>query len=89
MNWTLFLTTFLTIFVAEMGDKTQMAAVAASAQSKGAWEVAAAVALALMCAGLLGVLAGRFLAEWINPVILKSLAGGLFILMGIFMLWKR
>jgi len=40
MDWKLFATTFITLFIAEFGDKTQLAAMAASAHSKGAWEVA-------------------------------------------------
>ncbi len=89
MNWQIFGTTFLTIFVAEMGDKTQFAAMASSAESKGAWEVLWAVIAALALAGALGFFAGKILSEFLSPQILKVASGSLFILMGLWILLKR
>ncbi len=55
MDWKPFITTFATIFLAELGDKTQFAAVAAAAKSESTWEVLLAVVLALSVAGTVGV----------------------------------
>jgi len=88
MDWKLFATTFITLFIAEFGDKTQLAAMAASAHSKGAWEVAVAVVLGLAFAGILGFIAGRILSDYLTPAVLRYGAGGLFILMGIWILFK-
>jgi putative Ca2+/H+ antiporter (TMEM165/GDT1 family) len=71
MDWKLFTATFGTIFLAELGDKTQFAAIAASAQSKTVTEILLAVVLALALAGALGVLAGKTLAQFISPEIMR------------------
>jgi putative Ca2+/H+ antiporter (TMEM165/GDT1 family) len=90
MNWGLFFSTFVTIFIAELGDKTQFAAVAASSQSdSGMSEIWLAVVLALGLAGTLGVLAGRWLAAFLNPDIMRYVSGGLFIAIGFFVLLKK
>lgn len=88
MDLKLFLSTFVTIFVAELGDKTQFAAIAASAQSKSILEVLFAVILALSLAGAIGVLAGKILANFLNPNVMRYLSGSLFILMGTWILFK-
>jgi putative Ca2+/H+ antiporter (TMEM165/GDT1 family) len=89
MDWKLFLTTFVTIFLAELGDKTQFAAVAASAQSTSTKEVLLAVILALSLAGALGVLAGKVLAQFLNPETMRYVSGGLFIVVGLWVLLKK
>lgn len=86
MDWNLFATTFVTIFLAEMGDKTQFAALAASAQTKNTTLVLIAVVLALALAGALGVLFGRFLGQVINPAVMKWISGSLFIAAGIWII---
>lgn len=86
MDWKLFASTFVTIFVAEMGDKTQFAALAASAQSKSTVTVLLAVVLALGAAGALGVLFGRILGQYFAPETMKWVSGTLFIAMGIWIL---
>lgn len=86
MDWKIFASTFVTIFLAEMGDKTQFAALAASSQTKSTMSVLLAVVLALALAGTLGVLFGRYLSELLNPVTMKWISGGLFIAAGIWIL---
>lgn len=86
MDWKIFASTFVTIFLAEMGDKTQFAAMAASSQSKSTLTVLIAVVLALGLAGALGVVFGRFLGAFLNPQVMKYVSGTLFILVGIWVL---
>ncbi len=86
MDWKIFASTFVTIFLAEMGDKTQFAAMAASSQSKSTLTVLLAVVLALGLAGALGVLFGRYIGEFLSPQIMKYVSGTLFILVGIWVL---
>ncbi len=88
MDMKIFWTTFVTIFVAEMGDKTQFAALAASASSKSTWSVLLAVVLALSFAGVIGVLAGKFLGQLVDPQILRYFSGALFIGVGIWILFR-
>ncbi|MGK7954054.1 MAG: TMEM165/GDT1 family protein [Crocosphaera sp.] len=65
--WTVFSSTFLTIFLAEMGDKTQLATLLISAESQSPWVVFAGSALALISTSLLGVLIGYWLARRLSP----------------------
>ena len=63
MDWPIFFSTFLTIFLAEMGDKTQFAALAAGSKTSSTISVWLAVVLALALAGaFLAFAAGAFLA---------------------------
>jgi putative Ca2+/H+ antiporter (TMEM165/GDT1 family) len=65
--WTVFSSTFLTIFFAEMGDKTQLATLLMSAESQSPWIVFAGAAAALMTTSLLGVLIGYWMARRLPP----------------------
>lgn len=89
MDWQVFATTFSMIFIAEMGDKTQFAALAASAGTKSTWSVLLAVVLALSLAGVLGVVAGKFLGDFLNPETIRWISGSLFVCIGIWILIGR
>ncbi|SME97751.1 TMEM165/GDT1 family protein [Pseudobacteriovorax antillogorgiicola] len=86
MDWKVFLTTFGAIFIAELGDKTQFAAIAASAGSSSKLSVLLGVVLGLALAGTLGVIAGSLLGEFIKPSVMKWLSGSLFIVVGVWIL---
>lgn len=84
MDWKIFATVFATVFLAELGDKTQLATMLfASDRSVSKWTVFAASSVALVCAAAVGVLAGALLGELINPRILHYIAGVGFVLVGI------
>ncbi|MCL1893059.1 MAG: TMEM165/GDT1 family protein [Holophagaceae bacterium] len=85
MSKSVFWTTFVAVFVAELGDKTQLAAMAATAKSGELWTVFLAASLALILATLLGVLVGGTLFKYIPPHTIKYIAGGSFIAVGIWM----
>ncbi|MFZ4712534.1 MAG: TMEM165/GDT1 family protein [Bacteriovoracaceae bacterium] len=89
MDWKVFWMTFGTVFIAELGDKTQLAAMSLSASSNKTVEIALGVVIALSLAGILGVLAGKILSGFITPELMKWLSGTLFIIMGIFILVKK
>ena len=86
MEWRVFLTTFGVIFLAEMGDKTQLAAMTMAAQSKQPWSVFLAAALALAAVSAIGVLVGTALGNYLPLVWIKRVAAAAFILIGILML---
>jgi putative Ca2+/H+ antiporter (TMEM165/GDT1 family) len=65
--WTVFSSTFLTIFLAEMGDKTQLATLLMSAESQSPWIVFAGSAAALIATSLLGVFIGYWIARRLSP----------------------
>ena len=89
MNWQVFATTFVSIFLAEFGDKTQFAAVAASSETRATGSVLLGVVLALSLAGTLGVIAGRFLGELFPVTAMRWVSGCLFIAVGIWVLSGR
>lgn len=90
MSWTMFLTVFATIFLAEIGDKTQLATLLFSADAQtGKWTVFAAASAALVCAAGIGVLVGGQLGQWISPKTLHIVAGIGFIGIGVWTLVAR
>jgi putative Ca2+/H+ antiporter (TMEM165/GDT1 family) len=82
MDWRLLLTTFLTVFTAELGDKTQLATMNLAAAGTSRWAVFLGSALALVATSALGVVAGELLARWVQPIWVQRFAGVLFLLMG-------
>ena len=86
MDWRVFLTTFGVIFLAEMGDKTQLAAMTMAAQSKKPWTVFIAAALALAAVSAIGVLVGSVIGDYLPLVWVKRVAAVAFIAIGILML---
>lgn len=80
---------FGSVFLAELGDKTQLATLLFAARSPHArWLVFAAAAAALILATGLGVVAGAFISQQINTRLLTRLAGAGFILIGAWTLWR-
>jgi rubrerythrin len=82
MDWKLFFSTFVLVFIAELGDKTQLTALAASSGAKSPWSVFAGASLALVTSTLIAVLVGTALTKAFPDRILKLVAGGLFLLFG-------
>ena len=79
---------FGTVFLAELGDKTQLATVLFAAnRANSAWLVFAAASLALVAASALAVLAGSVLAQHVNTRHLSIVAGFGFIVIGLWTLW--
>ena len=90
MDPKLFLTVFSTVFVAEIGDKTQLATLLYAANaSHPKLTVFAASAAALVLASALGVLAGSLIADHVNPRVVRWVAGLGFIAVGVWVLLAR
>ena len=81
------LVAFGSIFLAEMGDKTQLATVLLSAQSHHPVVTFAGAASALVLTSLIGVWAGRWVADRVSPRTIKLTAGIGFIGIGGWVLW--
>jgi putative Ca2+/H+ antiporter (TMEM165/GDT1 family) len=87
MDLRLFATVFATIFIAELGDKTQLATVLyASDASHPRLTVFAASAAALVLSAGLGVLAGSLVAQHVDPKLVRWLAGLGFVAVGAWIL---
>jgi putative Ca2+/H+ antiporter (TMEM165/GDT1 family) len=88
MDLKLLFTTFATIFLAELGDKTQLATLAFSAEGKSRLAVFIGSAGALVLTSLLGVIFGAAIAKVIPPNYIKIGAGVLFLILGFWMLFS-
>lgn len=89
MDPKLILTVFGTIFLAEIGDKTQLATVLfAAREGVSLTAVFIAASLALIAATAIGVLAGSVVSTYIDPKYLSYVAGVGFIAIGIWTLWS-
>ena len=89
MDWKVFLTIFVSVFIAELGDKTQLATMLfATDREVSKYTVFLAASAALVVASAIGVLAGSLLAEYITTKYLHYIAGIGFIVIGIVTLYK-
>jgi putative Ca2+/H+ antiporter (TMEM165/GDT1 family) len=88
MDWKLFATTFAAIFIAELGDKTQLATLSFATEGSSRWPVFLGSALALVCTSALAVVGGEALTRVVSPMMLKRAAGVLFIALGVFALYN-
>lgn len=88
MDWKLFASTFAAIFVAELGDKTQLATLSLAAGGKSRWVVFLASALALVATSAIAVLGGEAVARIVPPHWIKRVAGLVFVVMGLFFLYS-
>lgn len=86
MEWKLFFLTFGSVFLAEMGDKTQLATLLYSTQSKKPLMIFAGSALALVLSSFLAVVVGQFMAEHLPHRLIKGLAALSFIVIGLWIM---
>ena len=89
MDWKIFLTVFAAVFIAELGDKTQLATMLFAADKEvSKYTVFLAASAALVVASAIGVVAGSLLSEYINEKYLHYVAGVGFIIIGAFTLYN-
>jgi len=86
MDLRVLVTTFGIIFLAEMGDKTQLAAMTMAAQTKKPWAVFVGSSLALAAVSALGVVVGSVIGDYVPLEWVKRGAAVAFIIIGILML---
>lgn len=87
MSFRTFLTTFGLIFLAEIGDKTQLAAITMVAKTREPVAVFLGASLALAAVSLIGVAFGTVIVNYINPDYLRRAAAVAFIVIGALLLW--
>ncbi|HEX8844940.1 MAG TPA: TMEM165/GDT1 family protein [Pyrinomonadaceae bacterium] len=88
-KWTAFWMAFGTLFLAEMGDKTQLAAITLAAQTRSPVAVFLGAALALALVSLIGVAVGTALGKYLPEDIIHKTAAAAFIVIGVLMLWGK
>lgn len=89
MDWNLLGLSFVTVFLSELGDKSQLAAIALSGSSKSLRAVFLGTAAALLLASLLGVLLGQGVCQMLPTPWVKAIAALGFAGIGLRLLWQR
>ena len=89
MDWKIFGTAFLTLFLAELGDKTQLAVITMTASTESKLSVFFGAAFALVVVTLLGVLVGGVLTQWVPTEWLQRVVAAAFIIIGVLMLFGK
>jgi putative Ca2+/H+ antiporter (TMEM165/GDT1 family) len=89
MDWKIFATVFGTVFLAELGDKTQLATVLFSSKNATSlWTIFVAASVALVLTSALGVAAGAVVAQYVNPKYLSYAAGVGFVAIGAWTIYQ-
>jgi putative Ca2+/H+ antiporter (TMEM165/GDT1 family) len=86
MDWKIFATAFLTLFLAELGDKTQLAVITMTADTSSKISVFLGASLALIAVTLLAVVFGGLLSQYIPTEWLQRIVAAAFIIIGVLML---
>ena len=84
----IFIATFTTIFIAELGDKTQIATLMLSAESGKPIIVFLGSSIALISSSIVGVLIGKWVSKKISPSKFALITGALMILISIFLAYE-
>jgi putative Ca2+/H+ antiporter (TMEM165/GDT1 family) len=81
--------TFVTLFVAELGDKTQLAVISMTSKTQEPIKVFIGAACALVLVTLLGVLLGDILVRYVPVSVIKKIAAAAFVVIGILMFFDK
>jgi len=85
MDWRVFLTTFAALFIAELGDKTQLAVITLTTKHQKPLPIFLGATIALASVTLLGVLGGEVISRLVPGEMLHKLAAVLFVVLGLLM----
>ena len=89
MNWQVVISTFIAVFFAELGDKTQLSTMMLASSKKAPLSVFLGSAVALVLSSLIGVLVGDTLYKLVPETVIKTVAGGGFLVIGALILFGR
>lgn len=89
MDWRVMWTTFGIIFLAELGDKTQLAAMTMAAQTKRPWAVFIGASLGLLLVSAVAVVVGGTLGQYLPLIWIKRAAAVAFIVIGVLILLDK
>ena len=83
MDWKVLLSTFGLLFLAELGDKTQLAVIVQVCKHGRPWPVFLGATLALTAVTALGILGGETISLLIPPTTLRKLSAATFVVIGL------
>ncbi len=86
MDWKLTVTTFGAVFLAELGDKTQLATFALAGGGRSKLAVFVGAACALVATSALAVAGADVVSRWLSPQWIQRIAGGLLVAIGVWLL---
>ena len=89
MDWKLVATAFGAVFIAELGDKTNLATMALAGSNASKWSVFVGASVALIATTALGVLAGDLVSRFVPELWINRGAGTLFVVIGLFYLFGK
>jgi len=89
MDWKILGTAFVTLFLAELGDKTQLAIITMSSKSDSKWAIFIGASLALVLVSLIAVLVGGVLSQYVPTEWLQRIVAVAFIVIGVLMLFGK
>ena len=89
MDWKIFATAFITLFLAELGDKTQLAVITMTSSTESKISVFLGASLALVAVTLIGVVFGGILSQYIPTEWLQRIVAVAFIVIVILMLFDK
>jgi putative Ca2+/H+ antiporter (TMEM165/GDT1 family) len=89
VNWSIILSTLGVLFVAELGDKTQLAVITLAAKHREPWSVFVGAAVALVLVTAIGAAGGELITRVIPPELLRRVAAVAFVVMGALMWFNR
>lgn len=87
--WKIFITTFSVMFIAELGDKTQLAVISLAARYRSPVTVFVAASLAMIAATAIGTALGNYVPALIGGKTIRYVSGAIFILFGILVLMEK
>jgi putative Ca2+/H+ antiporter (TMEM165/GDT1 family) len=85
MDWRLLITTFAALFVAELGDKTQLAVITLTCEHQKPLPIFIGASIALVIVTLIGVVGGQAIVRLVPAEVMRKLAAGLFVVLGLLM----
>ena len=83
------LSTFFLVFIAELGDKTQITTMLLSAESDSKIAVFLGSSIALVCSSFVGVILGSFLNKYIPPIVIQKTAAIAFVVIGLLLYFNK
>lgn len=78
---------FVTVFLAELGDKTQLSTLLMTAESQSPWIIFLGAAAALVTTSLCGVLIGQWLARRVSENVLNTVTGASLLFISVLLIW--
>ncbi|NSW92025.1 MAG: TMEM165/GDT1 family protein [Firmicutes bacterium] len=83
------ITTFLLVFLAELGDKTQLSTMLLASKSHSIWHVFIGSSFALVLSSFIGVLAGSFINKILPQTYIQICSGIAFIIIGVLLVFGK